>query len=141
MKTYHVGFTKCTASVGQHSVFYSIVLLWLNSVTSLFLSSSFTILHPAIGVLSTLLIAKTDYEILVLYFRSNYPLVYLIYSIVKSQAYLLLWFYVSRFYSIQKESKDLYSSWKNTVNYPKRFFSISLLVFLILAVIRVIIYG
>ena len=123
--------------IRSHGVLDAVLHIWLNNVSSFFLAATLIVLHPVAGVFAVAYTSVFLGELLASWLAGYCGTAHMVYGLVETQAYILLWVLAARTYYVQYGCGSLLCRWEATVRETKRLLVYALLVFLVLGVIEV----
>ncbi len=123
--------------IKSNSPFYSILSIWLSNLTSFLIGGVLVLIHPILGLLSVILNSWFLGEILASFFAGHLHLAHFIYSIIETQAYVILWLLVVEMHIVWRRHGDLLSKWRATIKYVEKIIIVSVMIFLLLSMVEV----
>ncbi len=124
--------------IRSRSVLEALIHIWLNNTSSFLLASALIILHPLIGVFLVAFMSISTGELISSWLAGYCSSVHLLYGLVETQAYIILWLVSVKIYYVQHRCGSLTCRWYSTINLVKKQLLLAFTVFLILAVIEVL---
>ena len=116
----------------------AVLHIWLSNVSSFFIGAVLAVLHPALGVLAAAFASLGLGELLASWLAGYCSTPHLVYGVVETQAYILLWLLAARTYYVQRSCRSLLCRWRATLRETGRLLVYAFTVFLLLAVVEVL---
>lgn len=112
--------------------------IWLSNASSFFIGAVLVVLHPALGVLAAALASLGLGDLFASWLAGYCSTPHLVYGILETQAYILLWLMAARTYYVQHWCGSLVCRWRATLRETGRLLVYAFTVFLLLAVLEVL---
>ena len=122
--------------IRSHGALDAVLHIWLSNVSSFLLAAALIVLHPVAGVFAAAYASVFLGELLASWLAGYCGTAHMVYGLVETQAYILLWVLAARTYYVQQGCGSLLCRWEATVRETTRLLVYALLVFLVLAVIE-----
>ena len=115
----------------------AVLYVWLNNIAFFLFSAAFIVLHPILGVFTTIRISVSSGRLFASWLAHYSDIPHFIYEIIEAQVYIVLWPIVARTYYAQRECNNLMCRWTITLKQTSRILVYAFAIFLFLAVIEV----
>lgn len=138
--TLRFGHARPVESIGfifSRDPLNAVVCTWLSNTSSFFLGAVLVIINPFLGLLSVAYLSLSLGDLLASWLAGYCPTPHLIYGVVETQAYVLLWLLAVRTYLSQRLCGGLTCRWLSTVSQVKRLLPLATASFLVLAAVEV----
>lgn len=112
--------------------------IWLNNVASFLTAAALIVVHPVLGVLASALTSYSLGELVASWLAGYCSTPHMVYGVVETQAYILLWLLAARTYYVQRGCRSLMCRWRATLRETGRLLVYAFTVFLLLAVVEVL---